>query len=121
MSPQRFRLVVSLVLAIGVGISATLIAAGFAAALAVGWQGSLTGATLPNAAAATTDFGGLAGRLATLEPLAIAQLGLLTLLATPVVRVAASVVAFASEGDRLYTAITAIVLAILLASILFLR
>jgi uncharacterized membrane protein len=35
--------------------------------------------------------------------------------------VAASVVAFASEGDRLYTAITAIVLAILLASIFLLR
>ena len=120
MSPQRFRLVVSLVLALGVGVSATLIGAGFVAALAVGWQGSLIGVAT-TARASTTDFGGLASRLGILEPLAIAQLGLLTLLATPVVRVAASVVAFASEGDRLYTAITAIVLAILLASIFLLR
>jgi uncharacterized membrane protein len=105
---------------VGVGVSAALIGAGFVAALAVGWQGSLIGATT-TAAAATTNFGGLAGRLAILEPLGIAQLGLLTLLATPVVRVAASVVAFASEGDRLYAAITLVVLAILLASILLLR
>ncbi len=120
MSPERFRAMVSLVLAVGVGVSAVLIGAGFVAALAVGWQGSLIGAAT-TAAAATTNFGGLAGRLAILEPLAIAQLGLLTLLATPVVRVAASVVAFASEGDRLYAAITLVVLAILLASILLLR
>jgi len=111
---------VSLVLAVGVGVSAALIGAGFVAALAVGWQGSLIGATT-TAAAATTNFGGLAARLAILEPLSITQLGLLTLLATPVVRVAASVVAFASEGDRLYAAITLVVLAILLTSILLLR
>ena len=120
MSSQRFRLMVSLVLAVGVGVSAILIGAGFVAALAVGWQGSLVGAAT-TASAPTTDFGGLPSRLGILEPLAIAQLGLLTLLATPVVRVAASVVAFASENDRLYTAITAIVLAILLASIFLLR
>ncbi len=120
MSPQRFRLMVSLVLAVGVGISATLIGVGFVAALAVGWQGSLIGAAT-TAGAPTTDFGGLTSRLGILEPLAITQLGLLTLLATPVVRVAASVVAFASEGDRLYTVITLVVLAILLASILLLR
>jgi uncharacterized membrane protein len=121
-SPERFRLLVSIVLTVGVGISAALIGAGFAAALAVGWQGSLIGASTSAAAsAATTDFGDLPSRLAILEPLAIAQLGLLTLLATPVARVATSVVAFASEGDRLYAAITLAVLAILLASILFLH
>ncbi len=120
MSPQRFRLMVSLVLAVGVGVSATLIGVGFVAALAIGWQGSLVGAAT-TANAPTTDFGGLTSRLGILEPLAIVQLGLLTLLATPVVRVAASVIAFASESDRLYTAITAIVLAILLASIFLLH
>jgi uncharacterized membrane protein len=120
MNPDRFRTVVSVVLAAGVGISAALIGAGFAAALAVGWQSSLIGAA-PATTTATTDFGDLPARLAVLEPLAIAQLGLLTLLATPVVRVAASVVAFAFEGDRLYAAITATVLAILLASVFLLR
>lgn len=52
-----------------------------------------------------------------LRPIALAQAGLLVLLATPVLRVMASVVAFALEGDRLYVAITVGVLAILLLSI----
>jgi uncharacterized membrane protein len=119
MSPERFRAVVSMVLTVGVAASAVLIGGGFVAAQAVGWQGSLVGNR--TSAAATTDFGDLASRLAVLEPLAIAQLGLLTLLATPVARVATSVVAFAREGDRLYTAITLVVLAILLGSVLVLR
>jgi uncharacterized membrane protein len=119
MTPERFREMVSGVLIVGVVVSAVLIALGFVAALAVGWQGSLVGAAA--ATSATTDFSNLPGRLASLEPAAIAQLGLATLLATPVARVAASVVGFALEGDRLYAAITTAVLLILLTSILVLR
>ena len=51
-------------------------------------------------------------------PQAIMVLGLLILLATPVVRVAVSIVAFALERDWTYIAITALVLAILLVSFL---
>ena len=47
----------------------------------------------------------------------IIQLGLLLLIATPVARVAFSVVAFALERDRLYVVITLIVLAVLLFSL----
>lgn len=43
--------------------------------------------------------------------------GLMILIATPVARVAFSLVAFAREGDRLYVGLTAIVLLILLYSI----
>jgi uncharacterized membrane protein len=71
--------------------------------------------------ASTANFGGLPTRLAALEPLAITQLGLLALLATPVVRVAASVVGFALERDRLYMTITLAVLVILLTSIFLVR
>jgi len=52
-----------------------------------------------------------------LRPIATTQLGLLVLVATPVVRVAVSVVGFARERDALYVAITLAVLAILLASL----
>ncbi|MGH2509954.1 MAG: DUF1634 domain-containing protein [Ktedonobacteraceae bacterium] len=45
-------------------------------------------------------------------------LGLLLLLATPVIRVAASIVAFGLEHDRRYVIITTIVLAILCLSFL---
>jgi uncharacterized membrane protein len=47
----------------------------------------------------------------------IIQLGLLLLIATPIARVAFSVVAFALERDRLYVVVTLIVLAILLYSL----
>jgi len=54
--------------------------------------------------------------LLTLKPYAIIALGLLVLIAIPVVRVAVSVVAFARERDWLYVVITAFVLAMLLLS-----
>ena len=47
----------------------------------------------------------------------IIQLGLLILIATPVARVAFSVIAFVLERDRLYVVITLIVLAVLLFSL----
>jgi len=46
------------------------------------------------------------------------QLGLLLLIATPIARVAFSIVGFAIERDRLYVVFTLIVLAILLYSLL---
>ena len=46
------------------------------------------------------------------------QLGLLLLIATPMARVAFSVVAFAVEGDRLYVVLTLIVLAVLMYSLM---
>jgi uncharacterized membrane protein len=54
-------------------------------------------------------------------PLAIIQLGVLLLIATPVARVAFLVVAFALERDRMYVAVSGLVLVILLGSILFAR
>jgi len=47
----------------------------------------------------------------------IIQLGLLLLIATPVVRVALSLAGFALERDRTYTIVTALVLAILVLSL----
>jgi uncharacterized membrane protein len=46
------------------------------------------------------------------------QLGLLLLIATPIVRVAFSIIGFSIERDRLYVGFTLIVLAILLYSLL---
>jgi uncharacterized membrane protein len=47
---------------------------------------------------------------------ALVMVGVLLLVATPVVRVAVSVVAYAMEGDRRFVVITAVVLAVLLGS-----
>jgi uncharacterized membrane protein len=48
----------------------------------------------------------------------IIQIGVLLLLATPIVRVAFSILGFALERDKLYVFITSIVLAILLYSLI---
>ena len=53
------------------------------------------------------------------QPQAVITLGLLLLIATPILRVATSMVVFTFERDRKYMIITLIVLAILLLSLLF--
>ncbi|MGH2513757.1 MAG: DUF1634 domain-containing protein [Candidatus Limnocylindrales bacterium] len=119
MTPERLRGLVSSVLLAGVLVSATLITLGFASSFFVGWRGSLLG--LAAGTEGKTDFGGLLVNLGALRPQAIAQLGLLVLIATPILRVATSLVGFAAEGDRLYVAITGFVLAVLVVSALFIR
>lgn len=56
--------------------------------------------------------------LASLDPFSIIALGFLVLLATPVARVALSLLLFAAEKDRKFVYLTAAVLAILLFSML---
>jgi len=119
MTPARFRDLVSGVLIVGVGASAVLILIGLVGSTILGWDGSLAGQA-PSATTAT-DFAGVFTGLGALRPIAFAQLGLLVLIATPVVRVATSVVAFATERDWLYTAITLVVLGILLVSLFAIR
>jgi uncharacterized membrane protein len=118
-TPERFRVLVSSVLIVGVAISAILLTAAFATSLVVGWDGSLLGAA--DRVRSDADFSNLITSLSRGRPIAIAQLGLLVLVATPVVRVLASVIGFALEGDRLYASITLGVLAILLVSLVGLR
>lgn len=68
----------------------------------------------------TPDFpsslGDVFGGLLALKPYSIIALGLLVLIAIPVMRVAVSVVAFTLERDWLYVWITAFVLFVLLLS-----
>ncbi len=61
--------------------------------------------------------GGIIHRALAFDGRGIIELGLLVLIATPVIRVAFSVVAFALEGDYLYVGITLIVLAVLTFSL----
>ena len=57
--------------------------------------------------------------VAALDSLAIVQLGLVMLIATPVLRVAFTLVAFAIQRDRTYVFVTALVLALLLYGLLY--
>jgi uncharacterized membrane protein len=58
----------------------------------------------------------VAGAIA-LRPRSVIQLGVLLLIATPILRVAVSLVGFAMERDRQYVTIAAIVLALLVYSL----
>jgi uncharacterized membrane protein len=64
------------------------------------------------------QLGDMGHGLATADPATIIQFGVMLLIATPVARVAFALVAFAIERDRLYVAVSLIVLAVLLFSFL---
>ena len=69
----------------------------------------------------TTTFLGIAGVLrgaGRLDARSVIQLGILFLIATPVVRVAFCMVGFARQKDRLYVIISSSVLAILIYSLI---
>ena len=63
-------------------------------------------------------LGGIWRGALALEAPAIIQLGLVLLIATPVLRVMVSILGFAAERDRMYIIFTSIVLSILLYSLL---
>jgi len=73
--------------------------------------------TFTGARAGLNSFSTVLSGVAHLDSRAIIQLGLLILIAIPVVRVLLSVVAFWLERDRTYVVFTLIVLAVLLYSL----
>ena len=65
-----------------------------------------------------TSVRGILGAVLARDPRAIIQLGLLLLIATPVARVAFSLIAFIRQRDRTYIVVTAIVLTVLVYSLM---
>jgi uncharacterized membrane protein len=99
---------VNVVLTAGIVVTIVLLAAGLVLSVAEG-QG------LPTQMVPLADLPSL---LVAFDPAAYLSLGLIVLIATPFVRVAGSVVAFARERDRRYVLITAVVLVVMCASVL---
>lgn len=104
--------VIGWILQLGVIISSAVIAIGVILALVQDQVASKNALVFPHSLPDVWS-----GVLA-LQPASIIVLGLLLLLITPVVRVAASIVAFGLEGDRRYVFLTALVLLILICSFL---
>ena len=98
---------VSRVLIAGITVSVVLMAIGLV-------LGVLAGEGIPSG---VTALGDLVHGLVALDPGAYLSLGLITLIATPFVRVGGSIVAFARERDRRYVVITAIVFAVMCLSV----
>jgi uncharacterized membrane protein len=69
--------------------------------------------------AALESIVGIVRGALSLDGASIAQLGLLLLIATPVARVAFTLVAFALQRDRKYVVITSIVLTLLVYALVF--
>lgn len=113
---------ISLLLVIGVGLSALVLALGLALVMATGQTGYHTTADMTlilareGTVAFPRDIGGVLQGAVELRPFAVIELGALLLIATPVLRVAASVLLFFLERDYLYTGITLVVLALLMFS-----
>ena len=108
---RKTELIISGVLRGGVLLSVAIILVGSAWFFYLTGTGALVHASFPDTLPAVWH-----GLLA-LNPPSIIVVGLLVLLATPVMRVAVSIIAFALEEDRTYVIITTLVLAILLFSI----
>jgi uncharacterized membrane protein len=118
---------ISWILRVGVSASAALIALGVVLLFVTGKTGyagsfsDVAGLVQYNQnrlAAFPTAPGDVLAGLAQFKPYAFIALGLLLLIATPVIRVAASVVIFVLERDYAYVFITLIVLVILIVSFL---
>lgn len=105
----KLQIRVSEVLRYGSTISAIIVAVGLLFYLAVHHSGYAPGA-FPRSLPA--EWRGLrAGK-----PYAVILLGLLILMATPFLRVTVSLITFVGAGDWKYTAVTGIVLAVLILS-----
>ncbi|MHB8631576.1 MAG: DUF1634 domain-containing protein [Candidatus Limnocylindria bacterium] len=125
--PPRFVGVIAFLLIGGVALSAAILLVGLALFLVTGRTGyhdtvTVAALTAPGARAGLPhSIGGVLRGALELRPFAIIELGALVLIATPVVRVAASILLFAAQRDYLFVAVTVMVLGLLLASLFLIR
>jgi uncharacterized membrane protein len=117
MSDRRAEAIIGILLRSGVIIAAIVV---FAGAIPFLMQ---HGSAIPNyktfigEPSELRSVSGILKASLALDPAGIIQLGILLLIATPVVRVAFSVFAFAEERDWMYVAVTLVVLGLLLYSL----
>jgi uncharacterized membrane protein len=117
-SDHRVELAVSRVLRIGLALAAVLVAAGGALHLVRHGTEVQRYRVFNGEPDDLTSVAAIARNALTGSGRGVIQLGVLVLLATPVARVVLSAVAFAFQRDRLYEAVTLIVLAVLAFSLL---
>jgi uncharacterized membrane protein len=105
---------IAILLRVGVLAAAALVLAGLVAALIrTGGDPVQSFATFNAAVSHLLSPTALLRGIVQLEPIALAQAGLLLLVATPVMRVAFSALGFVMQRDWAYVVITSIVLAVL--------
>jgi uncharacterized membrane protein len=117
MNDQRLDGMVGFVLRAGVMLAAGLVLTGGVAFVASHRQAISDHRKFHGEPSGLASIGGILAGAIALDPLYIIQLGLLVLIATPVVRVITCAAGFALERDTMYTIVSLIVLAFLLGSI----
>jgi uncharacterized membrane protein len=110
---QKIEDIIGNLLRVGVGTAAAVVFVGAAIYLVRHGTGHANYRVFHGQPSDLRSLRGIIQAALSLRARGIMQLGLLLLIATPVARVAFSVVAFAVEGDRMYVVFTLIVLAIL--------
>jgi uncharacterized membrane protein len=115
---KRLETIIGYTLRIGVIAAAVLVLVGGMLYLTENAFAPTGYHTFHAAAKNALSLSGIIRNALALNSLGIIQLGLLILIATPILRVILSVVAFALERDILYVVVTSIVLAVLLYSFL---
>jgi uncharacterized membrane protein len=116
---DRLERSISILLRIGVWLSATVVLAGGALYLAKNGNNPTAFHTFQTPPPSYRSAGAIAQLAARLDGAGMIQFGLLLLIATPVCRVAFSAVAFALERDGTYILISLAVLAILMFSLMY--
>jgi uncharacterized membrane protein len=114
---ERFEQILGLVLRVGVLLAATVVLAGGVPLLLQHGNERLGHKTFHGEPAELRSLSGIVRGVVRFEERSIIMLGLLLLIATPVARVAFSVVGFARERDFLYVSLTLVVLGMLLYSL----
>lgn len=114
---HRVQVAVGSLLRFGVLTAASITGLGGALYLISQGQTPVQYAVFRGEPAGLSTLAGIIGGAIHLDPRALTQLGLVLLIATPVARVALSLVGFVMERDRKYQVITLLVLGILLASL----
>jgi len=115
---QRLEIIIGYTLRIGVLTAAAIVLLGGILYLVRNGPTAPDYRTFHPAAAPADNLAGMVRNIRSLNSYGIIQLGLLVLIATPILRVVFSVIAFALERDALYVVATLIVLAVLLYSLL---
>ncbi|MCL5736482.1 MAG: DUF1634 domain-containing protein [Actinobacteria bacterium] len=115
---QRLEVIIGYTLRIGVLTAAAIVLIGGVLYLVQSGAAVPRYHTFHTAATPSDNLSGIVRNIQALNSYGIIQLGLLVLIATPILRVIFSVIAFALERDVLYIVATLIVLAVLLYSLL---
>ena len=117
MTDERLESLIGILLRVGVLTAAAVVAVSGVLFVVAHHTDSPSYSKFQLEADGLRTIGGILRGSMQMQPAAMIQLGLLLLIATPILRVALAAVGFYLEGDRLYLGVSLVVLTILLLSL----